>query len=134
MLLNFLGIIGVLIGIGILIGLLSQKSQYKQLTNSWRLISIDEASLPDIQIFDKDHEYLQTLIANSYLDLNINGSFRSQFLNTPPNEGLWETKNNIIELKTTTGNEKLTIVQLLPHKVSLSRQINNHQIILHYGL
>lgn len=131
---NFILIIGALIGIGIVISILSQKSKHQILSNKWRLLSVESTGEDGVTIIDTDKDLLIKLIQRSYLDLNRNGSFRSQFLNNPLSEGLWKIENDNLVFQTQFGTEKLKLVHSENHKFTVIRQVENKSITLHYGL
>ncbi len=131
---NFILIIGALGGAGLIITLLGQKSNHQLLTNQWRLLSIDTNTPEGIELHDTGDSMLKQLIAQSYLDLNQNGSFKSQFLNNPFSEGLWEVNKNTLSMRTQNGTEKLQINYIEPHKISLTRNLGDKTITLNYGL
>ncbi len=131
---NFILIIGALGGVGLIITLLGQKSNHQLLTNQWRLLSIGSNDQEGTALYDIDDSILQQLIAQSYLDLSQNGSFKSQFLNNPFSEGLWEVDKNILSMRTQNGTEKLQINYIEPHKISLTRNLGDKTITLNYGL
>ena len=131
---NFILIIGALGGVGLIITLLGQKSNHQLLTNQWRLLSIGSNDQEGTALYDIDDSILQQLIAQSYLDLSQNGSFKSQFLNNPFSEGLWEVDKNTLSMRTQNGTEKLQINYIEPHKISLTRNLGDKTITLNYGL
>ena len=131
---NFILIIGALIGIGVVISILSQKSKHQILSNKWRLLSVESSGEDGIAIVDTDEELLFKLIQRSYLDLNHNGSFRSQFLNNPLSEGLWKIENDNLIFQTQFGTEKLKLIHSETHKFTVIRKVGDKTIVLHYGL